>query len=284
MSAAPMSTARRRANRFPRGGKRSLRPVHVDADTSVRATPDEFVRRGDVRHREPVCASRLQLAHEQCFGQERGNDFDLGRDGIASEKSDSRVPDAQWPVRNSCATVRPRGGADHRADGEELRIANLAAKSISPTRDEHRESLQWTVGKRTVCVDPGDTEARRRPRCSHRRSQRRQAQGMAMNPSTQYATDRNLASRQRLWWTGRRVPEFDLFSWVLDLAGITQGSTQSVLDVGCGNGAYRARPRRDGAPGSAGGVGPLRRDAAIDRRCCARRGGRSGPSLWAGVL
>jgi SAM-dependent methyltransferase len=61
---------------------------------------------------------------------------------------------------------------------------------------------------------------------------------MAMNPSTQYATERNLASRQRLWWTGRRVPEFDLFSWVLDLAGITRGSTQSVLDVGCGNGAY----------------------------------------------
>jgi SAM-dependent methyltransferase len=61
---------------------------------------------------------------------------------------------------------------------------------------------------------------------------------MAMNPSTQYATERNLASRQRLWWTGRRVPEFDLFSWVLDLAGITQGSTRSVLDVGCGNGAY----------------------------------------------
>ncbi len=59
-----------------------------------------------------------------------------------------------------------------------------------------------------------------------------------MNPSTQYATDDNLAARQRLWSTSRRVPEFDLFSWVLDVAGVTQGSTQSILDVGCGNGAY----------------------------------------------
>ena len=61
---------------------------------------------------------------------------------------------------------------------------------------------------------------------------------MTMNPPSQYATDRNLAARQRLWSTSRRVPEFDLFSWVLDLAGITQGQTQSVLDVGCGNGSY----------------------------------------------
>jgi SAM-dependent methyltransferase len=61
---------------------------------------------------------------------------------------------------------------------------------------------------------------------------------MTMNPPSQYATDRNLASRQRLWSTSRRVPEFDLFSWVLDLAGITQGQTQSILDVGCGNGSY----------------------------------------------
>jgi SAM-dependent methyltransferase len=59
-----------------------------------------------------------------------------------------------------------------------------------------------------------------------------------MNPPSQYATDRNLASRQRLWATSRRVPDFDLFSWVLDLAGVTRGATQSILDVGCGNGAY----------------------------------------------
>jgi SAM-dependent methyltransferase len=59
-----------------------------------------------------------------------------------------------------------------------------------------------------------------------------------MNPPSQYATDRNLSSRQRLWSTSRRVPEFDLFTWVLDLAGITEGLTKSILDVGCGNGAY----------------------------------------------
>jgi SAM-dependent methyltransferase len=36
----------------------------------------------------------------------------------------------------------------------------------------------------------------------------------------------------------RRVPEFDLFSWVLDQSGVTEGTAQRVLDVGCGNGAY----------------------------------------------
>jgi SAM-dependent methyltransferase len=61
---------------------------------------------------------------------------------------------------------------------------------------------------------------------------------MSMNPPSQYATDRNLASRQRLWWTSSRVPDFELFSWVLDLAGVTDGGSQSILDVGCGNGAY----------------------------------------------
>ena len=61
---------------------------------------------------------------------------------------------------------------------------------------------------------------------------------MATNPTGQYATDHNLASRQRLWSTSRRVPDFDLVSWVLDLAAVTHGGTQSALDVGCGNGAY----------------------------------------------
>jgi SAM-dependent methyltransferase len=51
---------------------------------------------------------------------------------------------------------------------------------------------------------------------------------------TQYATDANLAARQRLWATARREPEFDLYSWVL------QWVSGSVLDVGCGNGHYLA--------------------------------------------
>jgi SAM-dependent methyltransferase len=61
---------------------------------------------------------------------------------------------------------------------------------------------------------------------------------MAVNPPSQYATDHNLAARQRLWRTSRRVPAFDLFSWTLDLAGVTPGKSQRVLDVGCGNGSY----------------------------------------------
>lgn len=69
---------------------------------------------------------------------------------------------------------------------------------------------------------------------------------MSINPPTQYATDRNLAARQRLWTTCRREPAFDLMPWVIDLAGISPGGTQRVLDVGCGNGAYEAvlRARR----------------------------------------
>jgi SAM-dependent methyltransferase len=61
---------------------------------------------------------------------------------------------------------------------------------------------------------------------------------MATEPAGQYATDRNLASRQRLWSSSHRVPDFDLVSWVLDLVNVTQGGTESVLDVGCGNGIY----------------------------------------------
>jgi SAM-dependent methyltransferase len=92
---------------------------------------------------------------------------------------------------------------------------------------------------------------------------------MAMNPPSQYATDRNLALRQRLWSTGRREPEFDLFSWVLDLAGITQGQTQSILDVGCGNGAYERALVRRGHRGQrvamdlSAGMLPLVTDAAV---------------------
>lgn len=61
---------------------------------------------------------------------------------------------------------------------------------------------------------------------------------MVLDSTGQYATEGNLASRQRLWSTSRRVPSFDFVSWVLDLAGVTQGGTQRVLDVGCGNGIY----------------------------------------------
>jgi SAM-dependent methyltransferase len=62
-----------------------------------------------------------------------------------------------------------------------------------------------------------------------------------LNPPTQYATEANLRARQRLW--DHQQPPFDLVSWVLGLAALVSGSTQRVLDVGCGNGRYLARLR-----------------------------------------
>jgi SAM-dependent methyltransferase len=63
---------------------------------------------------------------------------------------------------------------------------------------------------------------------------------MSANPPTQYDTDENLALRQRLWATSRREPALDLLAWVLALAGLDAGGSQSVLDIGCGNGSYEA--------------------------------------------
>jgi SAM-dependent methyltransferase len=55
-----------------------------------------------------------------------------------------------------------------------------------------------------------------------------------LNPPRQYANDRNLRARQRLWEC--QVPFFDVAAWVLDLAGAVPGVR--ALDVGCGNGFY----------------------------------------------
>jgi SAM-dependent methyltransferase len=57
---------------------------------------------------------------------------------------------------------------------------------------------------------------------------------MALNPPGQYADDRNLHARQRLW--RHQVPLFDVVGWVLGLAGLSPG--MQVLDAGCGNGQY----------------------------------------------
>lgn len=64
---------------------------------------------------------------------------------------------------------------------------------------------------------------------------------VSLNPPTQYATDHNLRSRQRLWES--QEPPFDLVSWVLALAGLDGRTTARVLDVGCGNGTYLAEMR-----------------------------------------
>ncbi|MDQ1395512.1 MAG: hypothetical protein QOG64_771 [Acidimicrobiaceae bacterium] len=61
-----------------------------------------------------------------------------------------------------------------------------------------------------------------------------------LNPATQYIDDRNLAARQRFWAASTREPDFDLFSWVLDVAGLDAGRSADVLDVGCGNGRYES--------------------------------------------
>jgi SAM-dependent methyltransferase len=76
---------------------------------------------------------------------------------------------------------------------------------------------------------------------------------------TQYATDANLAARQRLWQVSRREPAFDLFSWVL---GMVEGDR--VLDVGCGNGAYLAQLGRGiGMDLSAGMLGAARERVGV---------------------
>ena len=56
--------------------------------------------------------------------------------------------------------------------------------------------------------------------------------------SSQYATEDNLRARQRLWSISKREPSFDLQRWVLELAAL-RGS-ESMLEVGCGNGRYLA--------------------------------------------
>jgi len=57
---------------------------------------------------------------------------------------------------------------------------------------------------------------------------------VASNPAGQYADDRNLRARQRLW--RYQDPCLDIVAWVLDLAGLAPGL--QVLDAGCGNGEY----------------------------------------------
>lgn len=79
---------------------------------------------------------------------------------------------------------------------------------------------------------------------------------MALNPATQYADDRNLRARQRLW--EHQSPPFDIVGWVLEVAELAPGLR--VLDVGCGNGAYlrEMRARQTDAVGCDLSLGMLR--------------------------
>jgi SAM-dependent methyltransferase len=61
-----------------------------------------------------------------------------------------------------------------------------------------------------------------------------QAGAMPLQPPTQYATDGNLAARQRLWGCQQGGVEF--VQWVLGL--VDWEGQGAVLDVGCGNGRY----------------------------------------------
>lgn len=68
---------------------------------------------------------------------------------------------------------------------------------------------------------------------------------MALNPPTQYADDRNLAARQRLWAISAIEPDVDVNDWALDLAD--PAAAGLVLDAGCGNGKALALLRDRGA-------------------------------------
>ena len=60
----------------------------------------------------------------------------------------------------------------------------------------------------------------------------------------QYADDRNLRARQRLWEISRSEPDLDFHHWSVDVMAVGVGDT--VLDAGCGNGRPLALLRERG--------------------------------------
>jgi SAM-dependent methyltransferase len=93
---------------------------------------------------------------------------------------------------------------------------------------------------------------------------------------TQYKTDTNLAARQSIY--DYRQPRVDLAARVLDLAGLAPSDT--VADIGCGNGMYLAELARRGLPGRVLGV-----DLSLGMLTAARErlaaGAAAGPAAGA---
>jgi SAM-dependent methyltransferase len=91
---------------------------------------------------------------------------------------------------------------------------------------------------------------------------------------TQYKTDANLTARQSIYAYAH--PRTSLFARVLDLAGPAPSDT--IADVGCGNGAYLAELARRGLPGRVLGVDLSLGMLAAARRQLTAAGGLAGPS------
>ena len=60
------------------------------------------------------------------------------------------------------------------------------------------------------------------PRCGSRRTD-----GTTLLPPAQYADDRNLRARQRLW--EHQQPPFDVVGWAIDIAGVNAGQLRERL-------------------------------------------------------
>lgn len=113
-------------------------------------------------------------------------------------------------------------GVHSLADLDTLPVSPFVRRAIT----DHLAPL-LTALARTACEPDAGPAGRRNPPAA--------ADPLtAANPPGQYATDRNLAARQRLW--EHQEPAFDVVAWTLRLAEV--GAAVRVLDVGCGNGRY----------------------------------------------
>jgi ubiquinone/menaquinone biosynthesis C-methylase UbiE len=98
---------------------------------------------------------------------------------------------------------------------------------------------------------------------------------------TQYKTDANLAARQSIY-AYQRHPRVDLQARVLDLAGPAPSDT--IVDVGCGNGTYLTELASRGFAGRVLGVDlSLGMLAAARRRLSVEAGRRNPPEPGASV-